>query len=156
MVGLFFLMKNQNGNFACIPQATVMIILTVLTGIYQILLNQSFGPVFRHLPITLEDDVVIRDETFAHAQAARFNDDYEEDEEDKMTNQACEGPSHDIREDEDIEMRKIPRPTTNPKERKYNRLTREVASLVLRLGPHEAQQRSGVKLSAATTLAMMK
>lgn len=121
MIGLLFLTRDQNNNIACIPQAVVMIVLTALTGIYQILLNQSFGPLFRHLPITLEVDAVLRDEAFARAQAARFNDDYEEDDEDNgRANNANKGRSHDVREDEDIEMRKMTRSTTGPDERKYN------------------------------------
>src|SRR6202011_3707573 len=85
------------------------------------LLNQSFSPLFRHLPITLEDDAVIRDEAFARAQAARFNDDYDEEDEEDERVKPRKGRSSDIHEDEDIEMRKMSRATTNHDERKHNR-----------------------------------
>jgi hypothetical protein len=119
MIGLFFLVRDHNNNVACYPQAIVMIVITALTILYQFLLNQSFSPLFRHLPITLEDDAVIRDEAFARAQAARFNDDYDEEDERLKPRK---GRSRDIRKDEDIEMRKISRSVTSPDEaRKYNR-----------------------------------
>jgi calcium permeable stress-gated cation channel len=120
MVGLFFLVRDANNKVACLPQAIVMIVITGLTLLYQILLNQSFSPLFRHLPITLEDDAVIRDEAFARAQAARFSDDYDEEDEEYERAKLRQG-RRDVREDEDIEMRKIFRATTNPDERHYNR-----------------------------------
>jgi calcium permeable stress-gated cation channel len=120
MIGLFLLVRDGDNNVACLPQAIIMIVVTALTLLYQVLLNQSFSPLFRHLPITLEDEAVIRDEAFSRAQAARFNNDYNDDEEgDRL--EPRKGQFHDIREDEDIEMRKISRATTSPEERKYNR-----------------------------------
>ncbi len=121
MVGLFFLVQDTNNNLACVPQAIIMIVITALTVLYQILLYQSFSPLFIHLPITLEDDAVIRDEAFARAQAARFNDDYDDYDEEDLRMKPQNGRSRDNREDKDIEMRKISRATTDPDERKYNR-----------------------------------
>lgn len=71
LIGLFFLVRDNHGNTACFPQAIVMIVITVLTVIYQVLLNEAFAPLFRYLPITLEDDAVIRDEEFARVQERR-------------------------------------------------------------------------------------
>ena len=121
MIGLFLLVRDQYNNVACIPQAIVMVVVTAFTLLYQVLLNQSFSPLFQHLPITLEDEAVIRDEAFSRAQAARFNDDYNNDDEEDEGLKARKGPSRDICEDEDIEMRKIHQTTTSPEERKYNR-----------------------------------
>jgi calcium permeable stress-gated cation channel len=121
MIGLFFLVQDTNQNMACIPQAIIMIVVTALTVLYQTLLNQSFSPLFRHLPITLEDDAVIRDEVFARAQAARFNDEYEDYDENDERVKLRQGGSRDIREDENIEMKRLSRATTSPDERQYNR-----------------------------------
>ena len=70
MVGLFFIRKDANGELACVPQAIIMIVVMVLTALYQILLNQAFAPMFEYMPITLEDDAVRRDEEFARANDA--------------------------------------------------------------------------------------
>lgn len=68
LIGLFFLKGN-----AAIPQAVIMIVALVFTALYQWLLNDAFRPLFRYLPITLEDDAVIRDEEFAREQHERFS-----------------------------------------------------------------------------------
>ncbi|KAI9705268.1 MAG: hypothetical protein M1820_005266 [Bogoriella megaspora] len=77
LIGLFFLQKDADGDLACIPQGAIMIAVTILTAIYQILLNQAFAPMFQYMPITLEDDAVRRDEEFAraHDANARLMDD---------------------------------------------------------------------------------
>lgn len=67
LVGLFFLVKDENNNTVCEGQAIGMIVILILTAGYQILLNNAFSPLFRYLPITLEDDAVRRDEEFARA-----------------------------------------------------------------------------------------
>jgi hypothetical protein len=85
MIGLFFLVRNENGDASCVPQAIIMIIVAAFTVLYQVLLNMSFGPLFNHLPITFEDEAVLRDEAFERAQARRLG--LEEDEE--------AGPEHD-------------------------------------------------------------
>ncbi|KAI4870053.1 DUF221-domain-containing protein [Hypoxylon rubiginosum] len=72
LVGLFFLVRNENGEVACVPQAIIMIVAIVLTALYQLLLNRSFGPLFRYLPITFEDEAVLRDEAFQRAQDRRL------------------------------------------------------------------------------------
>ena len=64
MVGLFFLVRDEHNNVVCTPQAIIMIVTIFLTILYQYLLNQSFGPLFRHLPITFEDEAEIRDKVF--------------------------------------------------------------------------------------------
>lgn len=72
LIGLFFIQEDENGNHACTPQATIMIVVTILTALYQLLLNTSFGPMFRYLPITFEDEAVLRDEAFQRAQDRRL------------------------------------------------------------------------------------
>ncbi|KAI1115263.1 DUF221-domain-containing protein [Nemania sp. NC0429] len=72
LISLFFLQTDENGVHACTSQAIVMIVATILTVLYQLLLNMSFGPMFRYLPITFEDEAVLRDEAFQRAQDHRL------------------------------------------------------------------------------------
>ncbi|KAI2635007.1 DUF221-domain-containing protein [Xylaria nigripes] len=72
LIGLFFIQEDGQGNRPCTPQAIIMIVVTFLTVLYQWLLNQSFGPMFRYLPITFEDEAVLRDEAFQRAQDRRL------------------------------------------------------------------------------------
>ena len=84
LIGLFFLVRdikiNPDNGLAvtdesrtpCLPQAIIMIVSLVITAGYQLLLNRSFSPLFRYLPITLEDDAVARDEEFARTQAKKW------------------------------------------------------------------------------------
>ncbi|EEP76111.1 conserved hypothetical protein [Uncinocarpus reesii 1704] len=82
LIGMFFLVRDQNGDVACEGQAICMIILLFATILFQFLLNQAFRPLFRYLPITLEDEASRRDEEFARAQRRRLGLEDEEDEQD--------------------------------------------------------------------------
>ncbi|KAK0111405.1 hypothetical protein ONS95_001767 [Cadophora gregata] len=98
MFGLFLLVRDENDNASCIPQAIIMILALGFTVLYQYLLNISFGPLLNFLPITFEDEAVLRDEAFERAQARRLGlDETEEDDE------ATAIPQHDGA----IEMSKI-------------------------------------------------
>ncbi|TWU76601.1 hypothetical protein ED733_008084 [Metarhizium rileyi] len=71
LAGLFFIASDVN-NKACTAYGVIMLVVFILTILYQIVLNKSFSPMFRYLPITLEDEAVIRDEIFQRAQDIRF------------------------------------------------------------------------------------
>ncbi|KAI0424592.1 DUF221-domain-containing protein [Xylaria sp. FL1042] len=94
LIGLFFLQTNGKGSHVCTPQAIIMIVVTILTALYQLLLNMSFGPMFRYLPITFEDEAVLRDEAFQRAQDRRLG--LVDDDDDDDTKESDEGslPSH--------------------------------------------------------------
>jgi hypothetical protein len=84
LIGLFFLVRDANGNASCKGQAIVMIVVLVLTVGYQYFLNEAFSPLIRYLPITLEDDAVLRDDEFARMEQERrkgLQAEYEEDDE---------------------------------------------------------------------------
>ncbi|PGH19019.1 hypothetical protein AJ79_00053 [Helicocarpus griseus UAMH5409] len=83
LIGMFFLVRDIDGNFACEGQAICMIVVLILTVGFQYLLNEAFNPLFRYLPITLEDEASRRDEEFARAQRRRLGleEESEEDEE---------------------------------------------------------------------------
>lgn len=71
LVGLFFLVQDDAGDVLCYPQAIIMIVSIFLTGLYQIMLNREFGPLMRYLPITFEDEAVLRDRAFEKARLER-------------------------------------------------------------------------------------
>ncbi|KAK1988540.1 hypothetical protein LZ30DRAFT_577931 [Colletotrichum cereale] len=107
LAGLFFIVQDDKGKNTATPQGAIMLVTLVLTAVYQISLNTSFSPLFRYLPITVEDEAVIRDEAFQRAQNRRLgltndDDDGMEDEKTPMTNgdRARTGPR-------DIELQKI-------------------------------------------------
>ncbi|EHL01754.1 hypothetical protein M7I_2393 [Glarea lozoyensis 74030] len=128
MVGLFFLVRDEDGNVTCTPQAIIMIVVIFLTILYQYLLNDSFGPLFRHLPITFEDEAEIRDRVFEKAQARRLG--YVDDDEDIES-----GP----KDTDDIEMSRL----NGTSKSRFNPLT--VAQ-----GAGSWAKKSGRKLAAAT------
>ncbi|PNS17283.1 hypothetical protein CAC42_6966 [Sphaceloma murrayae] len=83
LAGLFFIAQDSAGNNGAIPQGIIMIIMLAFTVIFQVLINSAFAPLLRYLPITLEDEAVVRDEEFARAQAAKFRGLLEEEPEDR-------------------------------------------------------------------------
>ncbi|KAL4910330.1 hypothetical protein BDW74DRAFT_50856 [Aspergillus multicolor] len=115
LIGLFFLVRDTHGAVSCKGQAIIMIIMTVLTVGFQLLLNDAFGPLIRYLPVTLEDDAVRRDEEFARVQRARLGLDDDEEEEgegepDTLEHQLKERERAEFEANEearDIEMRKL-------------------------------------------------
>ena len=125
MVGLFFLVRDAAGNSACVPQAIIMIVLLFGTALYQVLLNLSFAPLFRHLPITFEDEAVLRDEVFERAQARRLGL-VDDDEADEL-------PLHD---GPGIEMERLNKTRTRSKLAKFNpaNMAQEAGSWALRSG----------------------
>lgn len=113
LVGLFFLVRDETNTATCVPQAIIMIICIVFTALFQLLLNQAFSPLFEHLPITLEDDAVLRDEAFARAQAAKWNSrDTSDNEEDPHTLHSPNDPHSATSHDSQIEMRNLRRDST--------------------------------------------
>ncbi|KAI8943236.1 hypothetical protein NX059_001258 [Plenodomus lindquistii] len=81
LIGLFFLQRNTRNEVACFPQAIIMIVVLVFTVLYQFVLNRAFGPLFTYLPITFEDEAVLRDAEFQRAQASRWEKEEHEDDE---------------------------------------------------------------------------
>ncbi|KAI8723516.1 hypothetical protein NCS52_00207400 [Fusarium sp. LHS14.1] len=105
IAGLFFIAKDENNKSACTAHGVVMIVVLILTILYQVLLNYSFSPLFRYLPITFEDEAVLRDEAFQRAQDRRLGL-LEEDELLEETEDEQE-KTHKPETSQDIEMRKF-------------------------------------------------
>ena len=80
LTGLFFLVRDAQNKVSCYPQAIIMIVCLVCTILYHFLLNYTFKPLYRYMPITLEDDAVARDEEFERIQVKRWGIGSEEDE----------------------------------------------------------------------------
>lgn len=72
LIGLFFLQRDSRNQASCFPQAIIMIVTLGFTVLYQFVLNRAFGPLFTYLPITFEDEAVMRDEEWQRAQASRW------------------------------------------------------------------------------------
>ncbi|KAF2865123.1 hypothetical protein BDV95DRAFT_531691 [Massariosphaeria phaeospora] len=88
LIGLFFLQTGPDNKATCFPQAIIMIITLGFTVLFQIILNRAFGPLFQYLPITFEDDAVVRDQEFQRMQAKRWQP--KEDEEQRSLNSELE------------------------------------------------------------------
>ncbi|KAL6714672.1 hypothetical protein ACLMJK_008097 [Lecanora helva] len=79
LIGLFLLVQETDSegkvlqSTACKAQAVIMTVVLIFTVMFQWLLNKAFAPLFRYLPITLEDEAVERDEAFARAQEKRWH-----------------------------------------------------------------------------------
>ena len=50
LIGLFLLARDQDQKWTCLGQAVIMIAVTGVTGGFQVVLNQAFGPLLRFLP----------------------------------------------------------------------------------------------------------
>ena len=84
LIGLFFIVEDAQGKSSGKGQAIGMIVVLILMVAYHYLLNEAFSPLFRYLPITLEDDAVRRDQEFARAlnkrdQGLLGNEEHEDD-----------------------------------------------------------------------------
>ena len=74
--GLFLLVRREDNAFGCVGQAVISIIITILTVIFQLLLNQIIQPVKRYNAITVGDDTemdadgnqdTVRNKVLAHS-----------------------------------------------------------------------------------------
>jgi hypothetical protein len=105
LIGMFFLVRDDKGNVACEGQAICMIVVLALTLGYQYFLNEAFDPLFRYLPITLEEEATRRDEEFARVQRMRLgldSDEYDNDGDGAERDEDDEDPRQG-----DIEMKRI-------------------------------------------------
>jgi len=56
LVGLFFMVRDQQNRVTCAGQGVIMIAVFCLTAVYQVLLNQAYRPLFKNLPVMLEQE----------------------------------------------------------------------------------------------------
>lgn len=50
LIGLFLLARDTEQRWTCLGQAVIMTAATVMTGGFQVILNQAFGPLLEFLP----------------------------------------------------------------------------------------------------------
>ncbi|KAF4583356.1 hypothetical protein EYR38_002106 [Pleurotus pulmonarius] len=55
LCALFFLARDENGSTSAVPQGALMVVLIIFTALFNIMINQSYGPLLHHLPLTLAD-----------------------------------------------------------------------------------------------------
>lgn len=53
LAGLFFLAQDTNGNQSAIPQGAIMVVLIVITVLFQLLMLKSYKPLIDHLPLSM-------------------------------------------------------------------------------------------------------
>ena len=58
LIGLFLLVRDTQDNFACSSQATIMIVVLVLTAVFHFVMEQHLRPLYEFLPVALEDSAV--------------------------------------------------------------------------------------------------
>ncbi|KAG5980152.1 hypothetical protein E4U55_004340 [Claviceps digitariae] len=113
LAGLFFIVVDEHNDTPCFTHGVIMLVLCILTIGYQVMLNKSFSPLFRYLPITFEDEAVLRDEALQRAQDIRFGliQEPEADAAEKSGNaikqQDEEKPPRIAPDDKDIELQKL-------------------------------------------------
>ncbi|KAJ5543541.1 hypothetical protein N7461_009544 [Penicillium sp. DV-2018c] len=121
LIGLFFLVRDENNDVACKGQAICMIVVLILTAGYQILLNEAFSPLIRYLPITLEDDAIRRDHEFRRAQLARLGLPNDDEDEDDVEHSFAEREAQEHRQARgagDIELKSLE--TNIPDQKRHN------------------------------------
>ncbi|KAF5381347.1 hypothetical protein D9615_008345 [Tricholomella constricta] len=55
LAALFFLARNQNGKASAIAEGALMVVLIVFTAGFNIIINNSYGPLLHALPLSLKD-----------------------------------------------------------------------------------------------------
>ncbi|KKZ68051.1 hypothetical protein EMCG_06262 [[Emmonsia] crescens] len=125
LIGMFFLVRDTDGNVACEGQAICMIVVAFLTVGFQYLLNEAFNPLFRYLPITLEDEASRRDEEFARSQRRRLGLEEEEEEEGDHDEDSDFNHSERLDEQGDIKLNRI-----ETKKEKKGTMTRQIGKLI--------------------------
>lgn len=58
LIGLFLLVRDTQNNFACSSQATIMVVVLVLTAAFHFVMEQHLRPLYEYLPVALEDSAV--------------------------------------------------------------------------------------------------
>ncbi len=68
LIGLFFLVRDENDDLSCKTQGIMMIVVAAMTIVYQVLLNEAFAPLYKYLPVNLEDGAQRADAEYAEGQ----------------------------------------------------------------------------------------
>ncbi|KAL5629908.1 hypothetical protein BROUX41_001514 [Berkeleyomyces rouxiae] len=114
LAGLFFVVVDDHGNNTCTEHGIIILVVLCLTALFQILMNRSFGPLLRYLPVTYEDEAVIRDEAFQRAQNKRLGIQDDEEQDHDNGDDSCPMLTSPVRsqDEESIELTKVKRSMT--------------------------------------------
>ncbi|KAG6888105.1 hypothetical protein C0995_010670 [Termitomyces sp. Mi166 len=55
LAALFFLARNENRNPSAVPEGALMVVLIVITAGFHIIINNSYGPLLKALPLSIKD-----------------------------------------------------------------------------------------------------
>ena len=72
LIGLFFLVRDSQGNVTCEAQGIIIAILFVITIAYQFWLDAHFNGLYKYAPLRLEGEAKIQDQEY---EATRLNPD---------------------------------------------------------------------------------
>lgn len=126
LIGLFFLVRDEDGNVSCKGQGICMIVVLILTAGYHILLNEAFSPLIRYLPITLEEDAIRRDKEFHRAQYARLGLPLDDEDEGNVEHRLAETDNRERQQGQearDIELKPLESNGLGPNRRNSNYLS---------------------------------
>ncbi|CAA7269965.1 unnamed protein product [Cyclocybe aegerita] len=70
LCALFFLARDENDNASSIPQGALMVVLIVITAGFNIIINNSYGPLLSALPLSLQDKTYAQPELDVSIAAA--------------------------------------------------------------------------------------
>ncbi|GAA5918190.1 hypothetical protein JCM1841_005294 [Sporobolomyces salmonicolor] len=60
LCGLFFLAQDSKGKQSAIPEGAIMVVLIVITVLFHLLMNKSFGPLVDFLPLSIAGKIAER------------------------------------------------------------------------------------------------
>jgi len=92
LVGLFFLVRDMNGNAAAVPQAVLMIVLLVCTVVFHFFLHATVTPVRKYLAVISEEQAT---KSISSGIDGDLDQDDEEDENDRLVD--ATNPRYDLR-----------------------------------------------------------
>ena len=74
LAALFFLARDQTGAASAVPEGALMIVVIAFTAFFHVIINNSYGPLIRFLPLTLADMTYAKDDGNVKAAALELDD----------------------------------------------------------------------------------
>ncbi|KAJ9635394.1 sporulation-specific protein 75 [Coniosporium tulheliwenetii] len=137
LIGLFFLVRNREGNVVCVPHAVIMIVFLVGTVLFQIQLNRFFGELILYMPVTMEDEAAARLKEYevTHEDQPLNRADQEGGDVEAVLKQRDKKEQEEEKVMEDIEMKEIEKRRSHDN---TSRLRGESAEREIALNPTSA------------------
>ncbi|RMZ77378.1 hypothetical protein DV737_g4397, partial [Chaetothyriales sp. CBS 132003] len=154
MIGLFFLVRDTQGNVACEAQGIIMAIVLVATISYQIWLAVNFNGLYKYAPLRLEGEALIQDRKY---EATRLTSDLPRDRPaSEDTVESNEPPSHPTGKSNASakQPQNLSRPTIDPEKQHSSARSLSTAGLA-RLSTNVDAQREHDKQQAKQILSRL-